>query len=112
MSNPLIVPHVNRQPIYDEATGADSQSRLMRRMRPFTFRGFIVRLLFLAGIMPMVGLAGMTQAETGPPAAPLLRIPAPVQDLGQLIRGESGLATFELANRGTAPLKILRVKPG
>ena len=112
MSNPLIVPHVNRQPIYDEATNADSQSRLMRRMRSFTLRGFLVRLLFLAGIMPLVGLGGMTRAETGPPAAPLLKIPAPVQDLGQLIRGESGMATFELVNKGTAPLEILRVKPG
>ena len=106
MSNPPSMSRFTWQPIYDEATAAVSQSRRSHRIRPSAPWGLVVGLLLIAGIMPT-----SSWAET-PAAVPLLRIAEPVQDLGQLTRGEVGMATFELANRGSAPLEIVRVKPG
>jgi hypothetical protein len=106
MSNPPNVPRCTWQPIYDEATAAVSQSRCTRPVRPSAPWGVVVGLLLLAGVMPF-----SSWAET-PAVVPLLKIDAPIQDLGQLTRGEVGMATFQLANRGSAPLEIVRVKPG
>lgn len=47
-----------------------------------------------------------------PGESPVLQLDRSEIDLGQLIRGQTGQATFVLSNGGSAPLEILEVEPG
>jgi len=57
---------------------------------------------------------GQAEARDSEPAAPAPRAVVETReiDLGQVVRGESAEARFELRNDGDEVLRVLRAKPG
>ena len=67
-----------------------------------------LRKLILYTVILGFGVPFGQAAEVGP----VLEIPAARHDAGTKWEGEKVLHAFEVVNRGTAELKIRRVKPG
>jgi hypothetical protein len=77
--------------------------------------------LFTACILPAMALGsgGQSVSEVAPTEAPSDSVGGPrfavdalAVDLGELRKGEDGLARFTVTNTGDETLRILRVKPG
>ncbi len=63
----------------------------------------------IAVAVALLTLAGFVYAQEA--KAPQTVIPNSVVDVGRVAKGEAIEHTFEIRNEGTAPLKIVRVKP-
>ncbi len=59
------------------------------------------------GLAMILAFGGLTRA-----APPKLEIQTTQIDLGQIVRGASAEARFELRNTGGETLEVIRVKPG
>ena len=64
------------------------------------------------GTGPQVGTTAATATANESVGGPRFEVDAPTFDLGELRKGEDGLARFTVTNPGDETLRILRVKPG
>lgn len=64
------------------------------------------------GSGPQPGTVGATDAASEEAGGPRFEVDALSVDLGELRKGEDGLARFTVRNTGDETLRILRVKPG
>jgi hypothetical protein len=79
-------------------------------MRPSTASIASIPVL-LVGLLAWAGDPAAPDGATPPAGAPRLEVETLV-DLGQVVRGRTATAVFELKNTGDAELKILSAKPG
>lgn len=70
------------------------------------FRSTFFRLM---GVLIWVALARTTAAQ---PDVPVMEIESPTFDFGQVTEGDTVKHDFKVFNGGTAPLEIMKVKPG
>ncbi len=71
----------------------------------------VSKIIVLVCFSIMVG-TGIVQADEEKKGIPIIEVENPTYDFGQVNQGVILKHDFRVFNRGSAPLKIKRVKPG
>ena len=72
----------------------------------------VIKSFVLGCLVLLLVFTGIVRAEVTEEAVPVIEIVEPVYDFGEVPRGELVKHDYKVLNKGTAPLKIKRVKPG
>ena len=68
--------------------------------------------LFVCTLFALSAVSATSFAMEDGGQAPSLFFPAPKYEFEEVLEGDEVLHDFAVLNRGSAPLKVLRVKPG
>ena len=69
-------------------------------------------VLLVCTLLALSALSVISFAKEEAVQAPSLFFPTPKYEFEEVLEGDEVLHDFAIRNRGTVPLKLLRVKPG